>query len=92
MTTKEAIEQTLKGKRRGMRVPAIIESAVPLATGLNGNTPGQTIYSVLYAESKKFERTDDPDLAADRDPLPDRQRFLPAEMPGRDSLVAARSS
>jgi len=53
MTTKEAIEQTLKGKRRGMRVPAIIEAAVPLATGLNGKTPGQTIYSVLYAESKK---------------------------------------
>ncbi len=53
MTTKQAIEQVLKGKRNGMRVPAIIEVAVPLATSLKGKTPGQTVYSILYAEAKK---------------------------------------
>ena len=52
MTTKQAIEQVLKGKRNGMRVPAIIEAGVPLSN-LSGKTPGQTFYSVLYAESKK---------------------------------------
>jgi hypothetical protein len=54
MTTKEAIEQVLKGKRNGMRVPAIIEAAVPLSN-LGGKTPGQTIYSVLYSESTKAD-------------------------------------
>lgn len=54
-TTKQAIEQVLKGKRNGMRVPAIIEAAVPLATSLKGKTPGQTVYSILYAEAKKPE-------------------------------------
>lgn len=34
-------------------MPQIIEEAVPLATGLKGKTPGQVIYSVIYAESKK---------------------------------------
>jgi hypothetical protein len=53
MTTKQAIEQVLKSKRNGMRVPAIIEAGVPLATTLKGKTPGQTFYSVLYAEAKK---------------------------------------
>jgi hypothetical protein len=53
MTTKQAIEKVLAGKRSGMRVPAIIEAGVPLATSLKGATPGQTFYSVLYAESKK---------------------------------------
>ena len=57
-----AIEQVLGASRKPMRVPAIIEAAVPL-TGLKGKTPGQTIYSVLYAEAKKgsaskFERVD----------------------------------
>ena len=51
-TTKQAIEQVLKGKRNGMRVPAIIEAAVPLGP-LKGKTPGQTFYSILYAEAKK---------------------------------------
>lgn len=51
LTTKQAIEHVLNGKRK-MRVPAIIEAAVPL-TGLAGKTPGQTVYSVLYSESKK---------------------------------------
>jgi hypothetical protein len=54
MTTKQAIEQVLKGKRNGMRVPAIIEAGVPLSN-LTGNTPGQTFYSVLYAEAKKSD-------------------------------------
>ena len=30
MTTKQGIEQVLTGKRKPMRVPAIIEAAVPL--------------------------------------------------------------
>ena len=45
MTTKQAIEQVLTGKRKPMRVPAIIEAAVPLSN-LRGKTPGQVIYSV----------------------------------------------
>lgn len=35
-----------------MRVPEIIEAGVPLSN-LKGRTPGQTFYSVLYAESKR---------------------------------------
>jgi hypothetical protein len=53
LNTKQAIEHVLKGKRNGMRVPAIIAAGLPLATSLKGKTPGQTCYSVLYAESKK---------------------------------------
>jgi hypothetical protein len=53
LTTKQAIEHVLNGKRK-MRVPAIIEAAVPL-TGLSGKTPGQTIYSALYSESKQAD-------------------------------------
>ena len=37
-----------------MRVPAIIEAAVPLSS-LKGKTPGQVVYSVLYTESKKAD-------------------------------------
>jgi HB1, ASXL, restriction endonuclease HTH domain len=53
LTTKQAIAKALAGRRRPMRVPAIIAEAVPLATSLKGKTPGQTFYSVLYAEAKK---------------------------------------
>jgi HB1, ASXL, restriction endonuclease HTH domain len=55
LNTKQAIEQVLKGKRNGMRVPAIIAAGAPLATSLKGKTPGQTIYGVLYSESKKAD-------------------------------------
>ena len=55
MSTKQAIEQVLKGRRRAMRVPEIIAAGVPLATSLKGQTPGQTFYSVLYSESKKSD-------------------------------------
>jgi HB1, ASXL, restriction endonuclease HTH domain len=55
MTTKEAIESVLKGKRRPLRVPEIIEAGVPLATTLKGKTPGQTFYSVLSSESKRAD-------------------------------------
>jgi hypothetical protein len=55
MSTKQAIEQVLKGRRRGMRVPEIIAAGIPLATSLKGQTPGQTFYSVLYSESKKAD-------------------------------------
>ncbi len=54
MTTKEAIESVLKGKRRPLRVPEIIEAGVPLSN-LKGATPGQVFYSVLYSESKKAD-------------------------------------
>jgi len=53
MTTKQAIQKVLTGKRKPMRVPQIIEAGVPLARSLTGKTPGQTFYSVLYSESKK---------------------------------------
>jgi hypothetical protein len=53
MTTKQAIEHVLSGRRKPMRVPAIIEQAVPLATGLKGKTPGQVVYSTLYTENKR---------------------------------------
>jgi hypothetical protein len=53
MNTKQAIEQVLKGRRKPMRVPEIIEAGVPLATSLTGKTPGQTFYSVLYSEAKR---------------------------------------
>jgi hypothetical protein len=55
MNTKQAIEKVLAGKRNGMRVRAIIEAGVPLATSLKGATPGQTFYSVLYSEAKKAD-------------------------------------
>jgi hypothetical protein len=54
MSTKQAIQQVLKGRRKPMRVPEIIEAGVPL-TELRGATPGQTFYSVLYSESKKAD-------------------------------------
>jgi hypothetical protein len=52
LSTKQAIEKVLTGKRNPMRVPDIIKEGVPL-TALKGKTPGQTFYSVLYAEAKK---------------------------------------
>ena len=59
LTTKAAIAHVLAEAGRPLRVSEIIEEAVPL-TGLSGKTPGQTVYSVLYAEAKKpgglFER------------------------------------
>jgi hypothetical protein len=55
MSTKEAIETVLTGKRKPMPVREIIAAGVPLATSLKGKTPGQTFYSVLYSESKKAD-------------------------------------
>jgi hypothetical protein len=52
MTTKQAIEHVLSGSKKPMRVPEIIAAGVPL-TNLKGATPGQTFYSILYAENKK---------------------------------------
>lgn len=45
MSTRQAIESVLTGKRNPMRVPEIIAAGVPLATSLKGKTPGQTFYS-----------------------------------------------
>ena len=52
VSTRQAVEQVLTGRRKPMRVPAIIEAAVPISRP-GGKTPGQTIYSLLYAESKR---------------------------------------
>lgn len=48
----DAAVKVLDNSDGPMQVPAIIKAAVPL-TNLGGKTPGQTIYSVLYAEAKK---------------------------------------
>jgi hypothetical protein len=59
VTTRIAIERVLAAVNRPMKVREIIDTAVPL-TKLSGKTPGQTVYSVLYAEARKpdglFER------------------------------------
>jgi hypothetical protein len=54
LTAIEAVLQVLRDAEEPLRVPAIIELAVPM-TNLGGKTPGQTIYSVLYAELKRPE-------------------------------------
>lgn len=54
MTTKQAIEQAMTGKRKPMTVAEIAEAAIPLSN-LKGATPKQVIYSVLYAENKKAD-------------------------------------
>ena len=52
MTTKQAIEQVMTGKRKPMTVAEIAEAAIPLSN-LAGATPKQVIYSVLYSENKR---------------------------------------
>jgi hypothetical protein len=52
LTTKQAIEQVLTGRRKPMKVRQIIDASVPL-TALAGKTPGQVVYSILYSENKK---------------------------------------
>ncbi len=52
LTAKAAIEQVLAENGGPMRVPEIVQQAVPL-TALSGKTPGQQIYSVIYSEAKK---------------------------------------
>jgi HB1, ASXL, restriction endonuclease HTH domain len=52
MTTKQAIEQAMRGKRKPMTVAEIAEAAIPLSD-LKGATPKQVIYSVLYSENKR---------------------------------------
>jgi HB1, ASXL, restriction endonuclease HTH domain len=54
LSARAAVEAAMKGSRKPMRVPEIIAAAVPLSR-LAGRTPGQTIYSVLYSESKKAD-------------------------------------
>ena len=76
MTTKQAIEEVLRGKRNGMRVPAIIEAGVPLATTLKGKTPGHVFYSVLGVEEGR------------RAGRPNRARGVQAE-PEAGSVVTA---
>jgi HB1, ASXL, restriction endonuclease HTH domain len=53
VNTKQAIEQVLTGRRKPMKVSDLIAAALPLATSLNGKTPKQTLYSVIYGEAKK---------------------------------------
>jgi hypothetical protein len=52
LTTKQAIEKVLTGKRSPMTVAEITDAALPL-TNLKGATPKQVFYSVLYGENKK---------------------------------------
>lgn len=52
MTTKQAVEHVLTGKRKPSTVTEIANAAIPL-TNLKGATPKQTFYSVIYSESKK---------------------------------------
>lgn len=52
LTAREAIVKALGEPKKPMKVPAIIEAAMPL-TNLGGKTPGQTIYSLLYGSNKK---------------------------------------
>jgi HB1, ASXL, restriction endonuclease HTH domain len=52
MTTKQAIETAMTGKRKPMTVAEIAEAAIPLSN-LKGATPKQVIYSVLYCENKR---------------------------------------
>jgi hypothetical protein len=50
VTTKQAIEQAMTGKRKPMTVAEIAEAAIPLSN-LRGATPKQVIYSVLYGDA-----------------------------------------
>ena len=52
MTTKQAIQKAMTGKRKPMSVAEIAEVAIPLSD-LKGATPKQVIYSVLYSENKR---------------------------------------
>jgi HB1, ASXL, restriction endonuclease HTH domain len=52
LTTKQAIERVLTGRRKPMTVAEIADAATPMSN-LNGATPKQVIYSVLYSENKR---------------------------------------
>jgi hypothetical protein len=52
VTTKQAIEQAMAGKRKPTPVAEIAEAAIPLSN-LRGATPKQVIYSILYSENKR---------------------------------------
>lgn len=53
MSARDAIQTVLADAApKSVKVPDIIKAAVPM-TNLGGKTPGQTIYSVLYADAKK---------------------------------------
>jgi hypothetical protein len=54
LTTKQAIEKVLAGRRKAMTVAEIADAAIPM-TNLAGKTPKQTFYSVLYGEAKKAD-------------------------------------
>jgi hypothetical protein len=54
LTTKQAIEKVLAGRRKPMTVAEITDAALPM-TNLRGATPKQTFYSVLYSEAKKAD-------------------------------------
>jgi hypothetical protein len=52
VTTKQAIQKAMTGKRKPMSVAEIAEAAIPLSD-LKGATPKQVIYCVLYSENKR---------------------------------------
>jgi hypothetical protein len=53
MTTKQAVESVLTGRRKPMPIRQIIEEVLPLADGLKGAAPRQTVYSIVYGEAKR---------------------------------------
>lgn len=61
LSARESIVKVLSGAEGPMGVPDIVKAAVPLSR-LQGKTPGQAIYSLLYSENRKpdglFERVE----------------------------------
>ena len=55
MSVRQSIVAVLAERGKPMKVRQIIDAGLPLATGLKGKTPGQTFYSILYAEAKKAD-------------------------------------
>ena len=70
MTTKQAIEQVMTGKRKPMTVAQIAETAIPLSN-LHGATPKQVIYSVLYFGEQARGRTRHPHRRGDLQAQPE---------------------
>ena len=54
LTTRQATEKVLTGRRKPMTVAEITEAALPL-TNIKGATPKQQFYSLLYSEAKKAD-------------------------------------
>lgn len=96
LSAKEAIAKVLGDAGKPMQVPDIIKAAVPL-TNLGGKTPGQTIYSVLYAEKKKgsdsiFKRTSKGTFKLDAKAVERAEKAATAKEEARAAKKAASAS